>query len=112
MSVADFLMTWNGAYDKKVIWNGIGFLLRCSFIVKLCTCTIQWEIFIWYTFGRKGENKTLPLGCNGGRSRQFTWKHACFCAVVLKFYMKAQKHACFHVFSSSNPLHHNDKGFI
>ena len=37
-----------------------------------------------------------------------------FCAYSLKIYMKAQKHACFHVFSLFSahlfpPLHHNGK---
>ena len=37
---------------------------------------------------------------------------ACFCAYSLEIYMKAQKHACFHVFSPFSvhlypPLHHN-----
>ena len=29
-----------------------------------------------------------------------TWKHACFCAFMYIFNEEAQKHACFHVFSS------------
>ena len=29
-----------------------------------------------------------------------TWGHTCFCTYSLKIYMKAQKHACFHVFSN------------
>ena len=30
--------------------------------------------------------------------RENTWKRACFCAYMLEIYIKAQKHACFHVY--------------
>ena len=46
-----------------------------------------------------------------------TLKLACFCVYVIKIYMKAQKHACFHIFSPFSahlypPLHHNGKRSI
>ena len=31
---------------------------------------------------------------------KFIWKRACLSAFMFKIYMKAQKHACFYVFSS------------
>ena len=37
-------------------------------------------------------------GKNEALNRKFTWEHACFGAFMFKIYMKAQKHACFHVF--------------
>ena len=37
--------------------------------------------------------------------------HSCFCVYILKMYIKAQKHVCFHVFSPFS-AHLTDKGLL
>ncbi len=44
-----------------------------------------------HVFVGTGKNRHYQKG-------KFTWKNAYFCAVMFKIYMKAQKHASFHVY--------------